>query len=43
MDLHIVMEHVFVQINGQNLLANVEKIYKMDLSNKNQALAIRSF
>ena len=43
-DFHLVMEHVFVQINGQKLLANLEKIYKMDLrSNNNQALAISSF
>jgi len=37
------MEHVFVQINGQKLLANLEKIYKMDLRSNNQALAISSF
>jgi len=37
------MEHVFVQINGQKLLANLEKIYKMDLRSNNQALALSSF
>jgi len=37
------MEHVFVQISGQKLLANLEKIYKMDLRSNNQALAISSF
>ena len=42
-DFHLVMEHVFVQINGQKLLANLEKIYKMDLRSNNQALAISSF
>jgi len=42
-DFHLVMEHVFVQINGQKLLANLEKIYKMDLKSNNQALAISSF
>jgi len=42
-DFHVVMEHVFVQINGQKLLANLEKIYKMDLRSNNQALAISSF
>jgi len=42
-DFHVVMEHVFVQINGQKLLANLEKIYKMDLKSNNQALAISSF
>jgi len=42
-DFHLVMEHVFVQISGQKLLANLEKIYKMDLRSNNQALAISSF
>jgi len=42
-DFHLVMEHVFVQINGQKLLANLEKIYKMDLRSNNQALAFTSF
>jgi len=34
-DFHLVMEHVLVQINGQKLLANLEKIYKMDLKSNN--------
>ena len=42
-DFHLAMEHVYVQITGQKLLANLEKIYKMSLKTNNQALAISSF
>jgi len=42
-DFHLVMEHIYVQINGQKLLANLEKIYKMDLRSNNQALVTSSF
>jgi len=42
-DYHLTMEHVHVQITGQKLLANLEKIYKMSLKTNNQALAISSF
>jgi len=42
-DCHIVFEHVHVQISGQKLMSNLEKIYKMSLRSNNQALAITSF
>jgi len=42
-DFHLVMEHVHVQMTGQKLISNLEKIYKMALRNNNQALAISSF
>jgi len=42
-DFHLVMEHVQVQITGQKLISNFEKIYKMSLDSNNQALAISSF
>jgi len=42
-DFHLVMEHVYVQMTGQKLISNLEKIYKMSLRNNNQALAISSF
>jgi len=42
-DFHLVMEHVQVQITGQKLMSNLEKIYKMSLDSNNQALAISSF
>jgi len=42
-DFHLVMEHVYVQMTGQKLISNLEKIYKMALRNNNQALAISSF
>jgi len=42
-DFHLVMEHVHIQMTGQKLISNLEKIYKMALRNNNQALAISSF
>jgi len=42
-DFHLVMEHIQVQITGQKLISNLEKIYKMSLDSNNQALAISSF
>jgi len=42
-DFHLVMEHVHVQMTGQKLMSNLEKIYKMSLDSNNQALAISSF
>jgi len=42
-DFHLVMEHVHIQMTGQKLISNLEKIYKMSLRNNNQALAISSF
>jgi len=42
-DFHLVMEHVHVQMTGQKLISNLEKIYKMALRRNNQALAISSF
>lgn len=42
-DFHLAMEHVHVQMTGQKLMSNLEKVYKMSLKTNNQALAIASF
>ena len=42
-DLHLLLEHVFVQMTGQKLISNLEQIHKMKLRSNNQALAISSF
>ena len=43
LDFHLLFEHVYVQMTGQKLISNLEKIYKMKLRSNNQALAISSF
>ena len=43
MDFHLIMEHLNVQMTGQKLMSNFEKIHKMKLESNNQALAISSF
>jgi len=43
MDFNLVFEHVYTQLAGQKILTNLEKIYKMKLSNNNQAVALTSF
>ena len=43
MDFHLTMEHINVQLTGQKLMSNFEKIHKMKLESNNQALAISSF
>ena len=43
MDFNTVMEHVYSQVVGQKILANLEKIYKMKLSSNNQAVSMMSF
>jgi len=43
MDFTCVMEHVWTQIVGQKMLANLEKVYKMKLHTNNQAVTITSF
>ena len=42
-DLHLLLEHVYVQMTGQKLISNLEKNHKMKLRSNNQALAILSF
>ena len=42
-DFHIVMEHIFSQINEDNIINKLEKAIKLDLTTLNQAYAVRSF
>jgi len=37
-DFHLVMEHVHVQMTGQKLISNLEKIYKMALLEQQSGL-----
>jgi len=43
MDFNLVFEHVYTQLAGQKILTKLESIYKMKLSNNNQAVALTSF
>jgi len=43
MDFNLVFEHLHTQIAGQKILVNLREIYKMKLSDNNQAVALTSF